>query len=445
MKDTCGNPMDSWETLSESERTQEIRSRLTDYIEFAQNTSPFYSQRLKHFAPASHQPLREIPILQSTDLRENLPPFGKNLISSQAQGYTVFQSGGTTGIPKSSLFSNEELELLTPANTRGFRATGLQTADRVANFWAVGGLYMTFIHMNRMLQQYGCTNFPFANNTPADFVHTVTKLFNINVFTGISSLALGMLRNLKSLGLEGIQVRKIYFGGEHLYEADLRELREDFGIELVKAPGYGTVDSWYIGYQCLATPLGYFHAHDDQAYIEIIDEETREICGPDRIGMMHVTAFPRRATPIVRYRVGDRARWTGEACSCGRTTPVFQLLGRGDDVLRIGYDSVEYEGIQTMILTIPELSGSVQMEKVRLDGRDQLVVRVESRLALPLQELNSIGRRLEEQILADRPTLRMLVEKKVIWPSKVEIVPEGSLKRNPRTGKLIRVIDAIKE
>ncbi|MBX9766272.1 MAG: hypothetical protein K2X47_03290 [Bdellovibrionales bacterium] len=439
------NLKDPWEYLSESDRTQGVRARLAEYIEFAKKTAPFYATRLNSFDPESPFPLAHVPVLQSSDLRENLPPFGSALISSAAEGYTVFQSGGTTGIPKSSLFGHEELELLTPANTRGFRATGLVNSDRVANFWAVGGLYMTFIHMNRMLQQYGCTNFPFANNTPADFVHTVTKLFNINVFTGISSLALGMLRNLKTIGLDGIQVRKIYFGGEHLYEADLRELSEDFGVELVKAPGYGTVDSWYIGYQCLATPLGFFHAHDDQAYIEIIDEETGGPCVTGQVGMMHVTAFPRRVTPIVRYRVGDRARWTGEACPCGRTTPVFQLLGRGDDVLRVGYDSVEYQGIQAMVASVPELSGSVQIEKVRLDGKDQLVIRVESRHIISTAASAAIARQMEDQVLADRPTLRMLVEKKVIWPVKVEIVPEGTLKRNSRTGKLIRVIDAIKE
>ena len=436
---------DAWENLNSSERTAEIRRRLADYVEFARNTSPFYAHRLTAFDLKAPNPLAGVPVLQSSDLRENLPPYGKDLISSESAGFTVFQSGGTTGVPKSSLFSNAELELLTPANARGFRATGLLESDRVANFWAVGGLYMTFIHMNRMLQQYGCTNFPFANNTPADFVHTVTKLFNINVFTGISSLALGMLRNLKALGLDGIQVRKIYFGGEHLYEADLRELREDFGVQLIKAPGYGTVDSWYIGYQCLETPLGFFHAHDDQAYIEIINEETGEMCPPGAVGMMHVTAYPRRVTPIVRYRVGDRARWTGERCACGRTTPVFQLLGRGDDLLRIGYDSVEYQGIQSMILVIPELSGSVQMEKVRKDGRDLLVVRVESRIPLSEDMKTSISDRLGAQILADRPTLRTLVEKKVIWAPEVEIVVEGSLKRNPRTGKLVRVIDAIRE
>ena len=52
--------------------------------------------------------------------------------------------------------------------------------------------------------------------------------------------------------------------------------------------------------------------------------------------MLYATALPRRLTPIVRYRVGDRARWLGCRCACGRTTPLFELLGRGDDILRIG-------------------------------------------------------------------------------------------------------------
>ena len=49
--------------------------------------------------------------------------------------------------------------------------------DRVVNQFAVGGLYMTFIHINRMLQQYGCQNFPFSNHADVGLVRTMVDLF----------------------------------------------------------------------------------------------------------------------------------------------------------------------------------------------------------------------------------------------------------------------------
>lgn len=437
-----GRPFfDEWESQPESVRQKVIGERLAEYIGFARENVEFYRERLEGFEPGSPFPLARVPVLTANELREVLPPKSNGLVMGDGKFCTVFQSGGTTGFPKTTLFSHEELELLTPANARGFYALGLSKDDRVANMFAVGGLYMTFLHINRMLQEYGCMNFPFSNHTPSDFVHTVVKLFNVNAFAGITSVVLNCLRQMHSMGMEGIRIEKIFYGGEHIYETDKNELREKFGVNLIAAPGYGTVDTWYIGYQCLQTETGVFHAHDDQCFIEIVSEDTGQLCVPGEVGMLYATALPRRLTPIVRYRVGDRAQWLGERCSCGRTTPLFKLLGRGDDVLRVGFDSVDYNYIQESVSQVKGLLGTVQMEKLREEGKDRLVIRAET--DLPASEYNRLSQTLDRQIVDNRPSLRHFIEDGTVWPLKVEISPAGSLPRNPRTGKLIRVIDAI--
>ncbi|MCC7441050.1 MAG: hypothetical protein IT285_05435, partial [Bdellovibrionales bacterium] len=354
---------DSWEVESAQTRQDVIRARLGEYVDYARERVPYWAERLASYDPKAEHPLAALPPLTSDDLRPLLPPQGMGLLADPKAAITYFQSGGTTGMPKSALFGDAEIEALAQPNARGFYALGLRGDDRVGNQFAVGGLYMTFIHINRMLQQYGCANFPFANNTPVDFVHTVTKLFKLNVFTGITSVVLTTLRGLADMGLDGINIQKVFYGGEHVYEADKEELRRKLGVELIAAPGYGTVDTWYIGYQCLKTPTGVFHAHDDQTYIEIVNEDTGRHAGPGEIGMLYATAFPRRVTPVLRYRVGDRAEWLPGHCTCGRTTPLFRLHGRGDDVLRIGYDSVDYGFVQEAVLAVQGLSGTVQMRK----------------------------------------------------------------------------------
>lgn len=432
---------DRWEHTPTEQREFAIRQALAQYIQFAKTQSPFYRERLQAFSENATHPLAHIPLLLSSDLRQNLPPQGSQLLTSQEVGPTVFQSGGTTGTPKTSLFTTEELDLLDFSNARGFYALGLQPQDRAANLWAVGGLYMTFIHMNRMLQQYGCMNFPFSNQTPVDFVHQVAQLFRINCFTGISSVVLNTLREIHQLGSGNLKIDKIFYGGEHFYESDKTEIREKFGTTTIAAPGYGTVDSWYIGYQCLKTPTGVFHAHDDQAYIEILDEHSLQPMPMGEIGSLVVTTFPRRLTPIIRYNVGDRAQWLKEPCPCGRTTPLFRLLGRGDNILRIGYDSIDYNDIQKIIARHPELSGTLQMQKIRLEGRDQLILRIETDLSL--EHHQKIRELLNQEILDDRPSLREFIKKKTVAPLAIELVPLRSLKLNPRTGKLIRVIDVL--
>ncbi len=436
---------DSWEIMNPEDQAIAQRKKLVEYINFARSSVPFYKERLAGFNESDEEPLAAILPLTSSDLRPLLPPVSTKLLSLTTEYYTVFQSGGTTGFPKSTLFSFDELEMLNLPNSRGFFAIGLTKEDRVANLFAVGGLYMTFIHINRMLQQYGCKNFPFSNHTATDFIHTVTKLFGINCFTGIASVILNTMRGMIHLGIDGLNIEKVFFAGEHLYEADQNELKEKFGVKCIKSPGYGTVETWYIGYQCDHCPLGVFHAHNDQCYIEIVNPDDGKHSGKGVPGLLYVTPFPRRLTPVIRYSVGDRAKWLSDSCSCGRTTPLFKLMGRGDNILRIGFDSVDYEYIQQILSEYKGLSSNVQIEKKRVDGRDLLVVRVETTEGEASSNwMGQMQHELEAKITEGRPSLREAVAKESVWPISVEILKPGALPRNSRTGKLIRVVDAIK-
>lgn len=435
-----GRFYDEWEALPEKEREREISKRLDEYIGYARQL-PFYEQRLTGYNPHSTSPLQEVPSLTATDLRPALPPQGTGLVLDRSNGFTVFQSGGTTGVPKSTLFSHQELEGLNLPNARGFFATGLTPSDKVGNLWAVGSLYMTFVHINRMVQQYGCENYPFSNHTITEFIHTVVTKFGLNCLTGIASSTLNVVRAMVQMSDKPISIPKIYYGGEHFYEADKEELRNKVGAEIIMAPGYGTVDTWYLGYQCSLCPTSVFHTHDDQVYLEIVDPATNAACAPEQVGMLYATPYLRRVTPIVRYQVGDRAKWLGENCPCGRTTPVFKLLGRGDDVLRIGYDSVDYNAVQDVVGAIQGLSGSIQMEKSRIDGKDKLIIRVETEA--PKEQRPRLAEQLEKQMLATRPSLSEFIQLGTVWPLEISLVDLESLPRNPKTGKLIRVKDVI--
>lgn len=439
-----GDFYDLWEQFSEERRQEIIRSRLNDIVNHAVTNTPYYrkiGERYQVDIKKEH-PLSGIPILTSSHLKELLPPLGSDLLSRDDKAYTIFQSGGTTGLPKTSLFTDEELEGLNLPNARGFFAVGLNENDRVANLFAVGGLYMTFIHINRMLQQFGCTNLPFSNQTPAEFVGRVCEHFNVNCFTGITSSVLSCLRHLHENQCR-LNIDKLFYGGEHIYEADRLEMKEKFGIETILAPGYGTVDTWYIGYQCLYSAPGVFHAHDDQCFIEIVDEDhpEKKNCGAKEVGMIYATPFERRLTPIVRYRVGDRAYWMEGMCRCGRTTPRFQLLGRGDDVLRIGYDSIDYAMMQKLVTKIPGLTGTMQIEKQRVEGRDLLIIRVET--PRPTKDHNHLRKHFREALLQEKPSLQEFVKKGLVIEPQIEFYPLTTIPLNSRTGKLVRVIDCL--
>jgi phenylacetate-coenzyme A ligase PaaK-like adenylate-forming protein len=416
----------------------ECRRRLDAYVRHARQL-PYYRTRLAAYDADAAHPLAGVPVMQPDELKALLPPFGREIVIGAADDYQVFQSGGTTGFPKTALFSPEEMDALDLANARGYYATGLLPADRVGNLFAGGSLYMTFIHINNMLQRYGCTSFAFAHLAEPGFFKMVAERFQVNVLAGVSSIILKMLRAVAELGETTLKIEKIYFGGEHLYEADKVLLVERFGTTTILSPGYGTVDTWYIGYQCALTPTGVFHAFDDQCWIEIVDEETGEACAPGDVGLVYATPFPRRLTPVVRYRVGDQARWLSTACPCGRATPLFELLGRGDDMFRIGFDTLDYSQISAALGTLGTIVGPFQMERRRRDSIDELVVRIETEAPQP--ERPDLSRRIVAAILAARPVLAKNIAQGTAWPVVVELLPPHGLPLNPRTGKLKRVID----
>lgn len=74
-------------------------------------------------------------------------------------------------------------------------------------------------------------------------------------------------------------------------------------------------------------------------------------------------------------------------------------------------------------------------------GEDALILRIETEA--PESRHAELKASFLAALLDDRPSLRDFVKKGTIKPVVVELLPQGGLPLNPRTGKLIRVIDAI--
>ncbi len=56
----------------------------------------------------------------------------------------------------------------------------------------------------------------------------------------------------------------------------------------------------------------------------------------------------RRYQPLIRFRLGDRASWSEEPCTCGRALPILsEVAGRVEDVVRgpDGRELVRFHGI----------------------------------------------------------------------------------------------------
>jgi len=98
----------------------------------------------------------------------------------------------------------------------------------------------------------------------------------------------------------------------------------------------------YDHYQCIEIPMlagecsrsDGLHVFADARLIEILDDDGRAVA-PGETGSVVVTDFRNRVFPLIRYRLGDKARWKQGSCPCGVTFPMLEpVRGRTTDALR---------------------------------------------------------------------------------------------------------------
>ncbi|MGD8189491.1 phenylacetate--CoA ligase family protein [Brevibacillus ginsengisoli] len=67
-------------------------------------------------------------------------------------------------------------------------------------------------------------------------------------------------------------------------------------------------------------------------YVEILRPDGTHT-SPGEQGELVITCLHNYAMPLIRYRIGDRAKWSSETCSCGRNWPLLEeITGRVNDL-----------------------------------------------------------------------------------------------------------------
>lgn len=91
---------------------------------------------------------------------------------------------------------------------------------------------------------------------------------------------------------------------------------------------YGQAEMQSFWYECTA---GRMHAHPLAGVTEILRPDGTA-AGPGEMGEVVLTGLVNYAMPLIRYRVGDTARFAAGSCPCGRALPVIEEIGgRLDD------------------------------------------------------------------------------------------------------------------
>ena len=148
-----------------------------------------------------------------------------------------------------------------------------------------------------------------------------------HIMGGHPSTMVAIAQVIEKNRVTGITPKKILLGGEVAYPPFREYIEKIFQCETLNK--YGACETHSIAWECTDHNM---HIDADSVIVETV--ENGEPVSPGERGEIVVTNLWNRATPFIRYRLGDIGVLSDEECSCGRTLPLLHTIeGRSDDFI----------------------------------------------------------------------------------------------------------------
>ncbi|WP_330261076.1 phenylacetate--CoA ligase family protein [Streptomyces sp. NBC_00539] len=423
--------------------------QLPDLIRFARHNSPYYRDLYASLPPHADR-LTDLPVIDQQDfwaantLRDN------RVLTGPLSEATVYKTGGTTGSPKFSVYTRDEWRTFVTSFGQGLVDAGLRPGHRVADLFYAGELYASFLFVLDSLAHAPVDNvrLPIGGGAPLESTIPTLRELSAQVLAGTPTTLCRLAEQVVSGGVRLDSVELLLFGGEALFEDQRRLLAAAFPRAEARSIGYASVDAGLLGRPVPGSDTRVHRPFSPYTVVEILDDATGEpVTEPGRPGRVVVTSLFRRLMPIIRFPAGDRAEWTG-------TGPGhFRILGRAEEGVRVGPVSLYTQDVQNAVAAADTAGRVVGLQLVvrRWDGRDGLVLRLATAPGDDGASSGACGepadglRTLAQAVLAELETARPLYPDSVragfVHPPTVEWARHRDLAVNPRTGKLVRVLD----
>ncbi|MTD52984.1 phenylacetate--CoA ligase family protein [Amycolatopsis pithecellobii] len=337
--------------------------------------------------------IAKIPAFTSDDLKRSIedePPFGSHqnfALEAMATPLKIQSSGGTSGLPRPTLFDPVAWEAQAIQFARAFHAQGAQVGD-VLQITLTNSLANTAWCSSTAAMNW-CGLVPLT--TGSGVVTPSKRQLELAREWGTAGwVAFGeYLKILAETAVrEGIDLaRDLRTRFIHTYlgvdvEGHLRKLLSAaWGCEIFD--NYGTHEVGLIGFECEAHDN--LHVNDDTAVLEITDRESGAPAGTGEPGNLIVTSLHRSVPPIIRYDLKDLMRVSGRRmCGCGlRTSKLSGFLGRSDEMVKLKATSVYPRSAQDVIQGDARTTGEflcvVETVGEGLASRERMRVRIEKR------------------------------------------------------------------
>lgn len=289
-------------------------------VEYSWNNIQGYRDmwRAANFHPSKLKSLSDyslIPIIEKNDIRNDLPLFSNSKVQDKVLRYT----GGSTGHPFSfytdvqdSASTNEFILDVWRCRSEKLPSSPVRTSLRGDK---INGLFEFISKQGLVLSTYQLTE-----QNVDQYVKLINEYGKTDLLHAYPSSAylLARLMEQQKLKLKE-RFKLIALGSEKLYPFQLDMIKKHLGDNITH--WYGMAEGVCLAGYC--KHVDKFHIYPQLSITEVLDAGDNPV-EKGEIGEVVGTNFWNYATPLIRYRSGDRAVLGDNKCDeCGRN---YQLL-----------------------------------------------------------------------------------------------------------------------
>ncbi|MDH7594244.1 MAG: coenzyme F390 synthetase [Methanomicrobiales archaeon] len=403
------------ETLDRDRLDELIDERVRSTIKYAYMHSPFYRDwfRRHRINPGDikdHQDLKRIPITSGSDIRTNQPPNTDDFLFRSAGWidiFTIHQTSGTSGTPKSFFLTWEDWERYAEKYARIFLSQGLVAGDRLLICTSYG-MNVGANTMTLAAKDLGITIIPIGKCT---FPLNLLRSYRPTCIVGSVFKLLRLARRMRSEGLEpaGSGISRLIVGGEAFADESRSYLREVWGLPVYNT--YGSTEGTMCG-EC--TALKGLHVPEDLVHMDIYDPAMRNFVRDGECGRIVLTTLiPEGAkcgTLLINYDTEDTTVvLSRERCMCGRTHMRIYSPQREAETVWIDdhpFNRVDVERGVFQRESMEYLTGEYEAFLYSDEDRSRNVLRVSMECLNPAEcDRESISERFIKAFLQSKPGL----------------------------------------
>lgn len=277
--------------------------------------------------------LSKLPLLTKDALRETAAT--EMLSSAVPERHMIkISTSGSTGTPLSIYADREQLEARFATTLHALEWTGWRFGDRQIRLWHQSlGMSRSQVFRERLdaflLRRKFVPAFEMSPESIRNFIGIMSRHRPVLIDGYAESL--NFLASFVSFyGTQGIKPSLVMSSAQALPRATRVVIEQAFGAQVFDK--YGSREFSGIAYEC-QSHSGH-HVMEESYIVEVLVDGRP--ARPGEVGEIVVTDLWNRATPMIRYRIGDLAEAMSQhpPCSCGRAhLRIGEIAGRSQAIV----------------------------------------------------------------------------------------------------------------